>query len=188
MQQIKDNFEKIKASVELEYQRLNHLNASLWAKNKANELVFALSRMERIIAEIENNVTQTVRPTLMNGLFPALYLDDGDLDKQQCNKESLSSIDKMLDLKVNIWVGEKTITYYDAADNEKEKTIPAHWSSHLSIRETLGIGRFNIFTTLCMANYGTLWGKSTALSNVERMLFSDQPEEINDNKVRSLVR
>ncbi len=184
MQQVKANFAKIRAAVEIEHQRLSQSSYSLWSQDKALNIRYALNRIVALINKIENHVEEP--ETIVAVLFPTGGLKEGDLDKRQFKKELLSSIDKILDFKLHTWVERKIITYYDAADNEKENVYPAHWKQHGSIRETLGIGRFNIFSTLFMTYYGTLWGKSTALSNVESRLATNENEQKSEVEMETL--
>lgn len=155
-----------------------HRSGSLWSGSKAKKINDALQRLNTVI-------TITINGTSSN-LWPRpIPMRNGDKDVRQFSLENFHTVHSLLDFQRKEWVEEYSYSYYDAADNEVYRTVEAHWDERPSIREALAIGRYNFFNTLFNSSFGTLWGKSRALTNVEAHIAS-QEESPASNQVVSV--
>lgn len=166
MTEMQQNLSKINKAISREYERLFSASDYFWEKKKASKIHHAITTIKFVMLVIEQDKgdIETTIKTVKNSFFPFPYAEFATDEYQylrstQFKQENLSSIDKILDFKLEFNDG-------------------VSWRKHLSIKEALNISRLNPFSALFWPYFGALWGKTAALSKFEGKLSAILLEEL----------
>lgn len=195
MQRAVELYDEIKTRVDVQIERLSELPDSCyttWGKVKADEIQEALDRLHRtvLIKTAPEGSDQGLRTTLYGRERKEIYLQffgpnyihqpisvvrrisPGDIEARSVQDADISSIQSMLDIQLRYW---RDAEPDEIIGGQEYRGHDEGFISHPSLRNALNIARNNFFSSRVHGFCGPLWGKTTALKEVEEALAIINP-------------